>query len=266
MSTYCISDIHGHFHTFAALLDDLSLTTDDAVYVLGDVIDRGPNIAELLLFCVGLSEEYDNFHFLVGNHEHMAYQYLMSGAQATDKVELDHWLDNVEGSSETIEALAMLDDDWIAEKLIPWFGRLSYVEQVEVAGQEWMLVHAGFNPKAYGGTSPAKEGVSMEVGLGFGTQTFFDMTWIREEWMFDSGDAPLPVVHGHTPTVAFRDDLAPLEAAVGESCYLSQGGILYYKNKIDIDCGASSREGLGALRLDDFEEFHRKIILPGEAR
>lgn len=261
MAKFCIADVHGHFRTFAALLEDLALTSDDDVYVLGDNIDRGPNIAELLVFCVSLANEYPNFHFLVGNHEHMAYQYLMSGSYEMDEAELAHWLENVDGSKATIDALRMLDDDWIEAELIPWFDKLSYFEEVDVSGQPWMLVHAGFNPEMYGKRKKEREGVSVNVNPLFGTQTFYDMTWIREPWMFDDKDAPLPVVHGHTPTTAFRDSLAELEYATGEGCYLSEGGILYYKNKIDIDCGASMGVGLGALRLDDFEEFHRKIIV-----
>lgn len=259
MATYCISDIHGHFHAFASILDDLALTTDDHVYVLGDVIDRGPNIAELLLFCVSLSEEYENFHFLVGNHEHMAYQYLMRDKYAMDDDETAHWLDNVTGSQATIDALEALDSEWIQESLIPWFSNLSYVEITEVGTQHWMLVHAGFDPSRYGRSIGEKQGISLDVGSGFGTQTFYDMTWIREPWMYDPQDAPLPVVHGHTPTEAFRNSMDELEARVKESCYISQGGILYYRNKIDIDCGAGGGLGLGALRLDDFEEFHKKV-------
>jgi serine/threonine protein phosphatase 1 len=259
MATYCISDIHGHYREFLALLDQLAVSSTDQVYILGDIIDRGPNIAELLLFCVGLDEEYDNFHFLVGNHERMSYQYLMQHDYQINVVEKNHWLNKVDGSKATIEALNMLDPEWIISDLIPWFDKLSYFQLAEVNGQSWMLVHAGFDPKHFGKNEKPVVNESVLVGAGFGTQSFYDMLWIREDWIFSDKDAPLPVVHGHTPTIYLKDCLAQIDKSIGEECYLSNGGILYYKNKIDIDCGAGQDISLGALRLDDFEEFHVAI-------
>jgi serine/threonine protein phosphatase 1 len=39
---YAISDVHGCFDEFRRLLDLVSPTSDDIVYVMGDMIDRGP--------------------------------------------------------------------------------------------------------------------------------------------------------------------------------------------------------------------------------
>lgn len=258
MSTYVMSDIHGHYRSFMGLLDTLALTSDDQVYILGDVIDRGPNVAALLVACVKLSEEYPNFHFLLGNHEHMAYQYLQQSKNFTDDAEKAHWIEKVSGSEQTIEAIDALDDDWVQEKLIGWFDELIYYDIADVAGQKWMLVHAGFDPARFN-TDKTTRFDDVIVEGGFGAQSLHDMIWIREKWIYDNREAPLPTVHGHTPTDFFASDVDALEAAVGESCYLSRGGILYYKNKIDIDCGAGAGLGVGCLRLDDFQEFHKKI-------
>lgn len=257
MSTFCMSDIHGHYNSFMQLLDDIALSEDDDVYILGDVIDRGPDVAALLVACVEL-DKMDNFHFLLGNHEHMAYQYLLQSHSFADAEEKNHWINKVSGSAQTIEALDALNPDWVVEELIPWFSDLSYYDVAEVGGQQWMLVHAGFDPKRYG-TLRKEKPDDVFVDKRFGMQSLSDMIWIREGWMYDRAEAPLPVIHGHTPTDYFADKLDLLESKVGEGVYLSQGGILYYKNKIDIDCGAGAGVGLGCLRLDDFEEFHAKV-------
>lgn len=257
MSTYCMSDIHGHYNSFMRIIDEIALNESDNVYILGDIIDRGPDVAALLIACVELNK-LDNFHFLLGNHEHMAYQYLLQSHSFANEEEKEHWIKKVHGSKKTLEALDMLDEDWVEEELIPWFNNLLYYDTVEVGGQQWMLVHAGFNPKRYGKLTK-KYPDDVLVDKRFGVQSLNDLIWIREEWMYDAQDAPMPVIHGHTPTDYFTDKLELLEAKVGESVYLSNGGVLYYKNKIDIDCGAGNGISLGCLRLDDFAEFHSPV-------
>lgn len=45
---YCISDLHGDYFKYRALLENLSFQSRDTLYVLGDVIDRGPDGVRLL--------------------------------------------------------------------------------------------------------------------------------------------------------------------------------------------------------------------------
>ena len=42
MATYVIADIHGEYNMFLELLDKIGLKPTDTLYILGDVIDRGP--------------------------------------------------------------------------------------------------------------------------------------------------------------------------------------------------------------------------------
>jgi serine/threonine protein phosphatase 1 len=41
--TYVIADIHGCYEQYKALLEKINFSASDTLYVLGDVIDRGPN-------------------------------------------------------------------------------------------------------------------------------------------------------------------------------------------------------------------------------
>ena len=65
---YVISDIHGYYDQFIELLELIQLNDDDTLYVLGDVVDRGPNPIKTLLKLM----EMPNAVCIVGNHELMA--------------------------------------------------------------------------------------------------------------------------------------------------------------------------------------------------
>ena len=69
---YVISDIHGYYDQFIELLELIQLNDDDTLYVLGDVVDRGPNPIKTLLKLM----EMPNAVCIVGNHELMALECL----------------------------------------------------------------------------------------------------------------------------------------------------------------------------------------------
>ena len=49
MAAYVISDIHGEYDKFITLLEKIDLKDMDTLYILGDVVDRGPNPVKTLL-------------------------------------------------------------------------------------------------------------------------------------------------------------------------------------------------------------------------
>ncbi len=67
---FVIPDIHGCLKTFKALIDKISLTKDDSLYLLGDYIDRGPNSSGVIDFILELQSEGYNVNPIRGNHEH----------------------------------------------------------------------------------------------------------------------------------------------------------------------------------------------------
>ena len=64
MSTYCISDIHGEYDRYIKMLQLVDFSADDTMYILGDVIDRGPDSIKLLEHVAALMRE--NSH-CIGN-------------------------------------------------------------------------------------------------------------------------------------------------------------------------------------------------------
>ena len=63
--TYLMSDIHGHYRKYLDILDKIGLSDGDDLYVLGDVVDRGPEPMALLN---DMSMRANVFP-LLGNHD-----------------------------------------------------------------------------------------------------------------------------------------------------------------------------------------------------
>lgn len=62
---YAISDIHGCWDKYRKLLKKINFGLDDTLYVLGDVIDRGPDGFKIMLDMA----RRPNVVNLMGNHE-----------------------------------------------------------------------------------------------------------------------------------------------------------------------------------------------------
>lgn len=54
MSKYVISDIHGEYDMFIELLNKIKLKETDTLYILGDVLDKGPHPIKTLLRLMGM--------------------------------------------------------------------------------------------------------------------------------------------------------------------------------------------------------------------
>ena len=48
MTRYVCSDIHGQYSLFLKALDRIGFSESDHMYIIGDVIDRGPDSMALL--------------------------------------------------------------------------------------------------------------------------------------------------------------------------------------------------------------------------
>lgn len=67
MSTYAIGDIQGCFLTFQKLLKNLSFhPPEDKLWLVGDLVNRGPHSLEVLQWCF---ENQEDLHIVLGNHD-----------------------------------------------------------------------------------------------------------------------------------------------------------------------------------------------------
>ncbi len=66
-----ISDIHGCFETFSALLDKVGLNKDDQLFLLGDFVSRGPYSRLVVKYIKMLIVQGYQIYPLRGNHEQL---------------------------------------------------------------------------------------------------------------------------------------------------------------------------------------------------
>jgi len=66
---FAISDIHGCAKTFEALLNQIQFNIDDHLYIVGDLINRGPRSHQVLKLVIRLQEEGHQIFLVRGNHE-----------------------------------------------------------------------------------------------------------------------------------------------------------------------------------------------------
>jgi serine/threonine protein phosphatase 1 len=169
-----IGDVHGHYAGLMQLLDEIAPATDDAVYFLGDLIDRGPQSCQVIDFV-----RYSPYHCLLGNHEQM-----MLGSFKNGRVYepcMDAWLQS--GGHATISSYP--------NAFIPW-DHLDWLKTLPTSfdlGDLW-LVHAGVNPR-----------------LRPEQQTAQDTCWIRDEFHRHPRPyfADKLIITGHTITFTLPD-------------------------------------------------------------
>ncbi len=233
MATYVISDIHGEYEKFENLLKKICLKDEDTLYILGDILDRGPHPIKTLLKIM----EMPNVICIVGNHELMAIDCLKFlireiTDQSIDSLDTE-MLDNLvtwqyNGSKSTIDEFRALSPER-RQDVVDFLGEFLIYEEVKVGGKDFLLVHAGL-----GNFSPEKE---ME------DYSLHDLIWERADYGIKYFEDKY-VVSGHTPTQLIEENPRP-------------GYIYKANNHIAIDCGAHHPNGrLAAICLDTMEEFY----------
>lgn len=264
MATYVFSDVHGHCATLDRLLDRVSPASTDDIYMIGDMIDRGPDPVGVMCIC----RDLPNCTVLKGNHEDLMLSYL---ERPSDALAEYNWVIN--GGYTTAKGLAELPQER-RNDLLDWVRDLGLWNVVQAEGQMYLLVHAGLRP---GGPHPRGECTVEDLDLMMELQEPEDLVWIREEFwgaptgmITEDGVGPI-VIAGHTPTIylpgiADRPDREPKNSQglchmVRVGACEATGGVA---DRWDIDCGAAGGAGFGQLlmlRLDDGEEFYEPVQL-----
>ena len=98
---YCMSDIHGDLEKFHSMLQLIRFSAKDTLFVIGDIIDRGPDGIEIIEEIMNSG----NIIVLLGNHEKMCLDTLGSKPIAGSR---GLWRDN--GGSATYRQLICLCD------------------------------------------------------------------------------------------------------------------------------------------------------------
>lgn len=169
MANYVLSDIHGESRRFFAMLDKIAFSGSDSLYVLGDVIDRGPDGVELLRHILG----DPNMHMLLGNHEQMCLDAFAPNAGFLEEL---RWSRN--GNAYTLQALQWMSDEARAD-LLERLAALPDHMDISVGERRFHLVH------------------------GFPGQTTYQRVWGRPDYYTPNPFPDRTVIVGHTPVVIF---------------------------------------------------------------
>lgn len=228
-----MSDIHGEYEKYIKMLDKINFKDEDMLYILGDIVDRGPHPIKVILDLM----KRPNVVCLAGNHEQMAMEcfgFLMqeiSEASINDFSEemvekLINWQEN--GAIPTTDEFHQLDKK-TKQEVIDFIGDFDVYEEVIAGDKEFVLVHAGFR-----NYSPDRELWDYELDELVWERMDYDVQYFEDKY----------VVTGHTPTQLIDENPR-------------KGYIYHNANNIAIDCGAHFEGGrLGCICLETFEEFY----------
>lgn len=228
---YVMSDIHGQAGAFYKMLKKICFSDNDQMYVLGDVIDRGPDGIEIIKYVMSRK----NITLLIGNHEHMMLDALRTGLSH----DYDLWFYN--GGMMTLDSFNELGSAE-KDKMLEYLKNCPVViPDVKVNNRKFYLTHAGWLNR--------KSILLYKDAFVFDIE---DATWDRDFANCphkEKGFEGYRIIFGHTPTPRLyygrinKKDI-PL--------------ISYCKKAIAIDCGMGTPKygQLGCLRLDDLREFY----------
>ena len=248
MSAYAVSDVHGCYDELQTALGLAEFSQGDHLFVLGDLIDRGPKIGACIEWLVnaGANEEGSHVHFLMGNHEELAL-WAFAGRWSDfefDEIMLNPWLRN--GGGETIAQMRELGAGTIDafERMVR---RAEKAKAIRVNGEIILMCHAGIRP-----AEPESEEAEWLI------QSADDLLWIGSEWYCATDQPPFHVVSGHVPVYALATNTT-IPGCTQE--VIDEGSawyMMHWGRKHDIDCGCVYGGRLGVLRLQDWEEFYAK--------
>lgn len=234
-NVYVISDLHGKGDAFFKMLDQIDFSMKDEMYIIGDVVDRGPDGISLLQYI----QKQTNMELLMGNHEDMM---IKSCSLVTKLMWMDTWMFN--GGRTTLDGLEQLSKEE-RKACLEYVKGLPLYKTLEVGGIQYLLVHAGIQMIS-GKLRDDLLKVDGEEAL-----------WIRKDF-FDSPVIPkYYIIFGHTPTGAMVHYARTLPAVEVEKARMFH--IVRWNHRIGIDCGAAYGENLGCLRLNDQKEFYVNV-------
>ena len=241
MGTYIVGDIHGCFSKWMTLKNLIESQDADAKFILlGDIVDRGSEVKEMLEWAMSNITEAGKYQMVRGNHEHMKIRWW--GKTFKDR---PYYLKEDYGFDKFVKKVGYSRSE--IDSIIRFFSSLPILKELTIKTNEketrYIITHGG-----------------VPRDLVFDDSEFdisaIDMTsnYIRESFLWERNyhgygwSSRTVVVHGHTPTGC--DELVYMGAVLGR--------IDYRRRDINIDVGAVFDDTipLAAIRLEDLQEFY----------
>ncbi len=231
---YVSSDWHGvPLSRILRLLEMAHFGTEDYLFVLGDVIDRGQSSVELLKWLL----VQPNVELLRGNHEAMLLDCDFLFEQITPETlddlnaikmeRLEIWRSN--GGGATISALSKEPPE-MRQDILEYLRDTPLYDSVSVGGKDYFLVHGGLG--------------EFEEGKSLSSCTEHDFLWSRP-YLDTVYSTQFTTILGHTPT--------------GYYGYAYSGRMIKTPTWWDIDTGAAGGGNPMLLCLDSGAEFYLPV-------
>lgn len=290
MATYVTSDAHGHLRALDRTLELAAPGSADTVYILGDMVDRGPEPVGVLR----LARSLPSARVLMGNHERMMLDALMSD----DVLVAGDW--QINGGWITSEQLDALPREELVD-LVGWVESLPLFDVVEVedafsrgrarggegATRAYLLCHAGIDAlsaRGYLATAgvPVDEPGALarlsaeQLRQMMRAQDADDLLWIRGNFwdgptgLVDGEGRGAVVVSGHTPSIYLARYARMMGGPVLDSggharivevgACRDTGGMA---DRIDIDASAAAGYPNGqvaVMRLEDHRVWYAPVV------
>ncbi|MGI6342220.1 MAG: metallophosphoesterase [Bacteroidales bacterium] len=185
MRTWVIPDVHGCANTLKSLIENLlQPNSDDTIYFLGDLIDRGDKSKEVIDYIQSLKYGGITTQVIKGNHEYYLIEtYKAESNKSFLKKKLNirsyiykEWLRH--GGKSTLESFGVSSPSQLPEKYVNYLDELPYYIEID----DYYIVHAGFN---------------------FANEDIFSdkhsMMWIRDYEIDKDKLNGKKIIHGHVP-------------------------------------------------------------------
>ncbi|WP_418746108.1 metallophosphoesterase [Frisingicoccus sp.] len=229
---YVMSDIHGCYREYRKALKMIHFGEEDTLYVLGDVVDRGPEPIRVLQDMMLRRNVFP----IIGNHEYMALMVLKKFAAEITEANTENYLSadditsymnwSLNGGQTTVEEFRKLSSDE-RQDIMDYLEEFTLYEEVQTGGKNYVLVHGSFEPFV-----PGKPLDAYDL-----SEVIFKSPDYNKVYF---GDCYL--VTGHRPTLW-------LEGA--------QRGRIFEKNHhIAVDCGCVFGGRLGVYCLDNGKTWY----------
>ncbi|MFB0841077.1 metallophosphoesterase family protein [Paenibacillus oleatilyticus] len=233
--TLVISDIHGSYESFDALLRAAEYNArQDRLILLGDYVDRGPRSKDVVERVMTMVRE-DGVIALRGNHDQRFVDVVTGPCEENEEMKflkyggvqtLASYYASFESKEGTDRERTECAKEWVRSEYghhLAFLGSLPLFYEDE----RFIYVHAGLNP-AY---------------PNWKEQPVRDMIWIREPFYSHPTMVEKTVIFGHTRT----------------SCLHDSPGVWFGGDKIGIDGGCVYGQQLNCLAIDEnggFTTYH----------
>lgn len=239
MKTWAVSDLHGHFdqwiRMYKKLLKHGLKPKEDVLVFLGDYVDGGSQVKQLLDWLIHYKKIHPHWQMLFGNHEDLLLDALVFNGRIYGSYDL--WFK--QGGKETYQSYlpaGLTEYDKAISQVkdhIP-FEHLHWLRTLPIYYEDdkYFFVHAGVIPNF--SLDQHKSGLKekdMEWWKG-------QMIWIRDQFIDSSFDWGKKIIYGHT---------AEIEPNIDD-------------NKIGIDCMFHNTGKIVVLELPEERFYYEKSI------